>query len=727
MPYNVVPPGTPSSYDFDALAEAHKRYHPEPNLVLLRKAYDLGQDAHDGQVRSSGEPYFTHPIAVAHLCCELKLDSVSVAAALLHDTLEDCGVTCEFLKKEFGDEVMSIVDGVTKLTSVEFDSTETKQAENFRKMLVAMARDIRVILVKICDRLHNMRTIGVRAADKQRKNAIETEEIYAPLANRLGLYWVKAELQDLSLKAMRPEVYVELQKKFSDTAQERDLFVKETTELISTELHDAGVQGAVSGRAKNIASIWRKMEADNIPFEQVYDLLAFRVMVSSVRACYETLGVIHSIWKPVPNRFKDFIAMPKPNGYQSLHTTVISGQGHRIEIQIRTLEMHRFAEEGIAAHWRYKEGDAPTFDLQWVKELVETQKYLKNPEEFIQSVKSELFPLEVFVFTPKGDLLRLPTGATPIDFAYAVHTDLGSRVTGARVNGVMVPIAKRLENGDTVEVITSKNQVPSKDWLKSVQTSKAKQRIRAFLKAEERARSVTLGTDLLTRELRKVKLTLKRVEESGELLKAATALGLRNNNELFVEIGYGKLAIARVIAKLVPETDPMPAAATPETPLRRIFREAAKKSRSQTGVKVQGFDDLLVRFAKCCEPLPGDRIVGFITRGRGVTVHHAGCQQVLRADGDRVIPVVWQNDTAEERTVRVAVTSSDQRGLLAKLSHAISEKGANILGAQSKADGLGRAHHIFEITAKDVTQLDQLMRAIELVPGVIKVERIKGG
>lgn len=711
---------------FEQIAEALKKYHPSPDLVTLKKAYDFASKCHSGQVRASGEPYFTHVEETALLVCRLKLDEPSVVASLLHDTIEDCDVTREDLQREFGPGVADIVEGVTKLTRIEFESREEKQAENFRKMLLAMAKDIRVVLVKLCDRLHNMTTLNFFSEEKQQRIATETQEIYAPLANRLGIHWLKSELEDLCLLYLRPELYHQIEDYLKKTAPGRDAYVERVTLEIQKTLNGAGVSASVKGRGKHLYSIWQKMEQDKLSFEDVYDLIGFRVIVPTVRACYESLGIVHSTWKPVPGRFKDYIAMPKPNMYQSLHTTLIGPEGQRIEIQIRTPEMHRVAEEGIAAHWRYKEGGAgPAFDLQWVKELVETQQYLKNPDEFIQSVKGELYPEEVFVFTPKGDLVRLPFGATPVDFAYAVHTDVGHRTIGAKVNGQIVSLDHRLANGDTLEVMTSKSHVPSKDWLKFVRSSKAKQRIRAFLKAEEHARSMALGMDLLTKDLRKVKLSIKKIEKDGRLAALASDMGLKSEGDLFAGVGYGKISTSKVIAKLLPEdaTPPEKLEEQP-SPLQRIFHRAAQVSRDKVGVKVSGLDNIMIRFAKCCEPLPGDRIVGFITRGRGVTVHFANCPQVLNADPLRRVDVDWDTGAAPPRRVRITVHSQDQMGLLASVSQAVTSQGANITSAQIKTEH-GRAAINFELTVKDADQLSKIKRAIEMVPGVIKVERVR--
>ncbi len=711
---------------FEQVAEALKKYHPSPDLQTLQKAYEFAQRCHDGQVRASGEAYFSHVEETSLLVCKLKLDEPSVIASLLHDTIEDCDITREDIQREFGPGIADIVEGVTKLTRIEFESREEKQAENFRKMLLAMAKDIRVILVKLCDRLHNMRTLKFFSEEKQRRIAEETQEIYAPLANRLGIHWLKSELEDLCLFYLRPELYHQIDGYLKKTAPGRDAYVERTALEIQKILSDAGVSASVKGRGKHLYSIWQKMQKDNVSFDQMYDLLGFRVIVPTVRACYETMGIVHSTWKPVPGRFKDYIAMPKPNMYQSLHTTLIGPEGQRIEIQIRTPDMNRVAEEGIAAHWRYKEeGAAPAFDLQWVKELVETQQYLKNPDEFIQSVKGELYPEEIFVFTPKGDLVRLVFGATPVDFAYAVHTDVGHRTIGAKVNGQMVALDHLLANGDTIEIITSKSHVPSKDWLRFVRTSKARQRVRAFLKTEEHARSLALGMDLLTKDLRKVKLSLKKLEKDGRLTAVANDLGFKTAGEMFAALGYGKVNSSKIIAKLLPDQgDADKKLVDQPTQIQRIFHRAAQVSRERIGVKVSGLDDVVIRFAKCCQPLPGDRIIGFITRGRGVTVHYADCPQVLDSDPLRRVDVEWDSGTRAPQRVMITVHAQDQMGLLANVSQAVAGQGTNITSAQIRTER-GRASITFEMQVSNAEQLHKVKRAIEMVPGVIKVERVK--
>lgn len=709
-----------AEFDFEIISSAIKHYHPSPDIDLLKNCFEFAQLCHQGQVRASGEAYFIHPCEVALLTCRLKLDQPSIMAALLHDVVEDCDVTVETIKQKFGKETAEIVDGVTNLGKLEFDSKELHAAESFRKMFIAMARDIRVILVKLCDRLHNMRTLGFVSQEKQIRKALETKEIYAPLANRLGLFWMKSELEDISFKYLRPELYQEISDNFDLTAGLRGSYIKKTSLEIAAVLENAGISASVKGRHKHFYSIWQKMERLKLGFNEIHDLLGFRIIVASLRGCYESLGVIHSHWNPVPGSFKDYIAMPKPNMYQSLHTQVIGPEGKRIEVQIRSVEMDRIAEEGVAAHWRYKEaGKSVEFDLQWVKDLVESQAYISNPDEFIQSVKSELFPKEVFVFTPQGRLIRLPIKSTPIDFAYYVHSDVGNRASGAKVNGSIVPLSHVLENGDTVEIITSKNHVPSKDWLDFIQSSKAKQKVRQFIKSKERETAIEIGTEVIFREFKKAKINLKEVEKDGKLLQVASEFGITTLDELYAELGYGKLSIQRLISKFQPDQIP-----EDKTNLEQIYRNAAITSREKRGVKVSGLDDIMVRFGKCCEPLWGDRIVGFITRGRGVTVHRADCPESLTADSLRLVPVSWDDGQQKERRVKINIISQDQRGLLATVSKAITDAGGDIKSANISINSVNKANIAFEIMITDAVQLQKIIRAIEMIPGIIKVTRI---
>lgn len=714
--------------EFKELAQAIQEYHPSPNLALLEKAYKYSYEHHANQVRASGEPYFIHLFETAQLACKLKLDTDSVAAALLHDVIEDCGVTHNELKQEFNQEIADIVEGVSKLTSIRFDSKVAKQAENFRKMLVAMAKDVRVVLVKLCDRLHNMRTLEHLPDEKRARIAHETQEIYAPIANRLGLYPVKSELEDLCFLNLRPVLFKEINDKFQRSKTERQKLIDKTVETIKQVLKESGVSAKVSGRSKHYYSIWQKMQSNNLAFEEIHDLLAFRVIVPTLRACYETLGIVHASWKPVPGLFKDYVAMPKPNMYQSLHTTVIGPEGQRIEIQIRTPEMHQVAEEGVAAHWRYKEGGkSQGFDLQWIRDMVESQKYLNNPDEFLQSVKTDLFPEDIFVFTPDGDLIRLPFESTPIDFAYYVHTDVGNKVGGAKVNGQMVALSYTLNSGDTVEIITNKNQTPKRDWLNFAKSSKARQKIRTFLKSAERERSRALGIEMLTKELSAYNENFKKLEKTGKILHAAKELGLKSVAELYADIGYGKIKVKDALKTLFPnlEVEEKKESEDQISILERIFRKAAHAKKEKVGVRVAGLDNVLIRFARCCEPLPGDRIVGYVTRGRGVSIHRSECSHILDCDPQRLLKVSWEDEVDEPRKVRITLVASDRIGLLAAVSTAISDLGAYISYSDSKVDLATKKSVInFDLMVESADQLDKVRRAVEMIPGIIKVERV---
>lgn len=711
---------------FKELLKEVESYHPNPNVDVLKKAFDYASEKHASQLRASGEPYFVHLESTAKLVAQLKLDVSSVVAALLHDVIEDCNVTREELQAIFGPDIVNIVEGVTNLTRLKFQSKEENQAESFRKMLLAMSKDIRVVLVKLCDRLHNMRTLEYVTAEKQRRKALEVKEIYAPLANRLGIHWLKSELEDLCFKYLRPALYESISEKLADSETSREEYIKLTANEIVRTLEEAGVSAAVTGRSKHYFSIWNKMERQNLTFEEVHDLIGFRIIVPTLRSCYEGLGIIHAKWKPAPGRFKDYIAMPKPNMYQSLHTTVIGPKGHRIEVQIRTPEMNRVAEEGIAAHWKYKEGEKNAgFDLQWVKELVETQEFIKNPDEFIQSVKGELFPDEIFVFTPKGDLITLPFKSTPVDFAYAIHSDLGDTITGAKVNGKIVPFSATLDNGDTIEIVVNKNSVPNKDWLQFVKTNRAKQRIRNFIKSKERKKAENIGVEILKKDLRKVKRSFSKIEKQGELERISQELGFKLKEDMYAAISYGKLSTTRVLAKVLPDSNNIEdKLKKKETPLRRIFRRAAKATRQKVGVSVSGVNNMVVRFARCCEPLPGDRIVGFITRGRGITIHLADCQQVHGMDHRRFVDVSWDDNTQQLRRVKIIVHCQDQKGILAQITQGVSENGGDIKSAEIKTSEFGKAKINLELEIQDSEQFKKVVRSIEMVSGIIKVERV---
>jgi guanosine-3',5'-bis(diphosphate) 3'-pyrophosphohydrolase len=702
-------------------------YNPSADLDMIRKAYVFCAKVHQGQTRLSGEPYLIHPMEVSAILADLKLDVPTVVTGLLHDTLEDTLTTYEELESVFGAEVANLVDGVTKISKIYFKTKEESQAENFRKMLLAMANDIRVILVKLADRLHNMRTLQYHPEPKQRSIAKETLDIYAPMAHRLGISWVKGELEDLSFRYLNPQLYYDLAAKVAKKKKERESYVEEVKEIISEKLAEHGIKGEISGRSKHLYSIYNKMESRNVDIDEIYDLVAIRVLVEDIRECYEVLGIIHSTWKPIPGRFKDYIAMPKGNMYQSLHTTVIGPLGERMEVQIRTLEMHRVAEAGIAAHWKYKEGkgydERDVKRFAWLRQLLEWQQELQDSQEFMATVKVELFPEEVYVFTPNGDVKGFPKGATPIDFAYSVHTDIGHRCVGAKVNGKLVPLKYELKTGDIVEIVTSPHHTPSKDWLKIVKSSRARNKIRGWIKTEERKRSISLGREICDKEFRRFNLNLGKLQKTGEFKKVATEFGFVGDDDLMAAVGYGKLSFNQVIGKLVPEHKLEEHKEQKETRLTKVINKLTRKSSS--AVQISGIEDVLVRFGRCCNPVPGDDIVGFITRGRGVTVHTSDCPVALENDPDRRIEVAWNRDKSTALPVKIRVSCHDQKGILANITQAITNCEANIASAYVHSTVDKRGVNIFQVDVTDLDHLNRVINNILKVNGVIKVDRLK--
>ncbi len=720
----------------DDLVARIRSYQPSADVDLLKKAWDYSAKAHAGQMRKSGDPYFIHPTSVAGVITELKLDTASVCAGLLHDVAEDTLATVDDIGKEFGREIAQLVDGVTKLGNLTFQSKEDKQAENFRKMVVAMARDIRVLLIKLCDRLDNMRTMEHMKPEAQERISRETLEIYAPLANRLGISWMKSELEDLAFRWLEPEGYHSLVAKVAKSESEQASYIAEVVKAIESRLAEHGFAVEVTGRTKHLWSIYRKMRSQQCEYEQVYDVIAFRLLVESVADCYAALGVIHSKWTPVPGRFKDYIALPKPNMYQSLHTTVI-GPGHeRIEVQIRTREMHRVAEQGIAAHWKYKErhqgsgggvAEEEAKKFQWLRQLMEFQKDLKDPAEFLESVKVDLFQDEVYVFTPKGEVRVFPRGATPVDFAYAVHTQVGDKCVGARVNGAIVPLRYKLRNGDSIEILTNPNQAPNKDWLDFVVTSRAKSKIRNHIRSEERDRSKKLGEELLERELHKQGISLSKMVKGGtEMRRLIEAMKMQTVDELYVSLGYGKTTPQDVLDVLTPRTEsgkfstPMPTIR--EGSIERFVRKITGKDGG--GIRLNGIDDILVRYAKCCNPLPGDEITGFITRGRGITVHRRGCAKAFESDPERRVEIGWDAKAKINRPVQLKVVTANRPGILANVGSTFHGLNVNITEANCRADLEGRAVNMFTFEIGDVNQLKGVMRALTKVQGVVSVERV---
>jgi GTP pyrophosphokinase len=709
-----------------------RAYQPAADADLIKRAYEYSSKAHTGQKRKSGDPYFIHPASVAGIITELRLDTASVCAGLLHDVVEDTLATTKDIEREFGNEVASLVDGVTKLGKINFTSKEDRQAENFRKMVVAMARDIRVLLIKLCDRVDNMRTLEHMKPEAQERIARETLEIYAPLANRLGIQAFKSELEDLSFRWLEPDSYAEVQQAVQKTKKERDKYIADVSKTLAGRLAEQGFAADVTGRSKHLYSVWRKMKANECSIEQIHDIIAFRVSVESVSDCYAALGVIHSRWTPVPGRFKDYIALPKPNMYQSLHTTVIGPGRERIEIQIRTHEMNRVAERGIAAHWKYKEkhgGGIADSDAQrfgWLRQLMEWQKDLKDPAEFLEGVKVDLFQDEVYVFTPKGEVRVFPRGSTPVDFAFAIHSQLGEHITGARVNGKLEPLRYKLRNGDVLEIVTAPHQQPSKDWLDIAVTTRARAKIRNFLRQEQRDKSLKLGRELLEREFQKGSVSLsKLLKNDPELRKVLEAINVGNLDELFIGIGYGKIDPKDVLEVVAPPSIDGAASVPPED-LRegRIAGFVRKVIKGDDGgIRLNGIDDVLVRYAKCCNPLPGDDILGFITRGRGVTIHRRGCPKAFDTDPERRVEISWDSKAKITRAVQLRVVTANRPGILATVGHTFSNMGINISEANCRAGDDGKAVNVFTFVCSDLNQLKGVMRALQKVQGVVAVER----
>ncbi len=712
-----------------------RAYQPAADAEMIKRAYEYSSKAHTGQKRKSGDPYFIHPASVAGIITELRLDTASVCAGLLHDVVEDTLATTKDIEREFGNEVASLVDGVTKLGKINFTSKEDRQAENFRKMVVAMARDIRVLLIKLCDRVDNMRTLEHMKPEAQERIARETLEIYAPLANRLGIQAFKSELEDLSFRWLEPDSYIEVENAVAKTSKERDKYIADTSKTLSGKLAEQGFAAEVTGRAKHLYSVWRKMKANECTIEQIHDIIAFRVSVESVSDCYAALGVIHSRWTPVPGRFKDYIALPKPNMYQSLHTTVIGPGRERIEIQIRTHEMNRVAERGIAAHWKYKEkhgggiADSDAARFGWLRQLMEWQKDLKDPAEFLEGVKVDLFQDEVYVFTPKGEVRVFPRGSTPIDFAFAIHSQLGEHITGARVNGKLEPLRYKLRNGDVLEIVTAAHQQPSKDWLDIATTTRARAKIRNFLRQEQRDKSLKLGRELLEREFQKSSVSLtKLLKNDPELRKLLETLSVGNLDELFIGIGYGKIDPKDVLDVVAPPSmdgaKSVPPEQLREGRIAGFVRKVANQVRGDDGgIRLNGIDDVLVRYAKCCNPLPGDDILGFITRGRGVTIHRRGCPKAFDTDPERRVEISWDSKAKINRAVQLRVVTANRPGILATVGHTFSNMGINISEANCRAGDDGKAVNVFTFVCSDLNQLKGVMRALQKVQGVVAVER----
>ena len=711
---------------FEDLVEKVRSYSPDADLELLRRAYVFSAFEHKGQVRHSGEPYMVHPLEVADFLADLKLDVVAIAAGLLHDVVEDTLTTIERIHELFGPDVAHVVEGVTKISAIPFSSSEQRQAENFRKMLLAMVDDIRVILVKLADRLHNMRTLHHLPEERRVKIAQETLDIYAPIANRLGMSKVKNELEELSFRYLEPKRYEQLRALVESRRKETEGAIEELKRTLRAKLDEAQVPVVqLDGRIKRLYSIANKLKRQRIDLDQVYDLIALRVVTKTVRDCYAALGIIHNTWSPVPGRIKDFIAMPRPNGYQSLHTSVIADPGLPFEVQIRTEEMHEQAEEGIAAHWKYKEGrvgdqrDERYF--KWLRQLLEWQQEVRDPQEFIHNLKVDLYPEEVYTFTPRGEVKALPRGATPVDFAYAIHTDVGHKCVGARVNGKMVPLRTRLRNGDIVEIVTAANHAPSRDWLNFVVTSRARNKIRHYVQAEEKARSIELGRRILEKEARRFGLNVRTLLDDPAFAKFAEEYGGGKADEVLAAVGYGKLAARLVLTRVVP---PDRLQEKPEGKVASVVRRVWRSGEDR--ITVSGIDDLMVFRARCCNPIRGERIVGYISRGKGVSVHSASCPNVVNLlyDPERRIDVEWDKAPDEARyTVRLTMQVEDRKGILADVSSKVAGINTNITSVEATTDEDQRGRIDMTVEISDLKHLEKVMKSLRTVQGVLGVER----
>jgi GTP pyrophosphokinase len=700
-------------------------YHPEADLDIIERAYIYSARVHEGQVRLSGEPYLSHPLEVAGILTDMKLDVISVTAGFLHDVIEDTHAVPEDIDKLFGPEVQHIVSGVTKLSSLSFHSSRARQAESLRKMFLAMADDIRVILIKLADRLHNMRTLQFHKADKRKTIAKETLDIYAPIAARLGIYWIKNELEETSFKHLQPDEYNRIQTFVAKSRAEREKYMQTVKNFIQKKMDAANLKCEVLGRNKNYFSIYNKMISQNLPFEEVYDIIAFRIILDSISQCYEALGLIHSMWKPIDHKFKDYIARPKPNMYQSLHTTVVGPIGERIEIQIRTLDMDRVAKSGIAAHWSYKEGkqidENVSNKFAWIQDIVENQENFLDPGEFLENVRIDLFQDEVYVFTPRGEIKTLPRGATSVDFAYMIHTEVGNQCTGAKVNGQLVPLTYQLQTGDIVEITTSKNHHPSKDWLKYVKTVKARSKIRHWIKTQEKQRSISLGREMLEKAFRKEKLSFNNLYKTDQMAEVGAHFGFKAVDDLVANVGYGKITPLQVVRRILPKQESQ---ADQESIFDKLVGRVVRKKRLKAGVLVKGMDDILIRFGKCCQPVPGDPIVGYITRGYGVTVHRTHCVNALSMNPERQIEVEWHQGANETYPVKIRIISHDRVGLLADVVGNISKFGANILNASSETRDNRMVDSFFTIGVEDTNHLEKILSAVRKVKLVQDVKRV---
>ncbi|HOE78885.1 MAG TPA: bifunctional (p)ppGpp synthetase/guanosine-3',5'-bis(diphosphate) 3'-pyrophosphohydrolase [Smithellaceae bacterium] len=711
----------------DILDKAQTYLEPE-ELEMIQKAYIYSATVHQGQVRLSGEPYLTHPMEVAGILVDMKLDAATIISGLLHDTIEDTLTTKEQIEREFGKDTAFLVNGLTKLSRISFGSQEERQAENFRKMILAMSSDIRILLVRLADRIHNMRTLQYQKPERRVYISRETMDVYAPLANRLGINWMKMELEDLAFQYLWPEACEEIATRVAKSQESRNRYTEEVKRIIFSELEKVSIKAEVEGRAKHLYGIYKKMQEQHINFDEVYDVIAFRIIVDSEmdKTCYEALSIVHALWKPVPGRFKDYIAMPKANNYQSLHTAVIGPYGERVEIQIRTRAMHEWAEKGIAAHWRYKEGkgfqEAEDSQIKKLRETLEIQQDIKNPREFMSNLKMALFPDEVYVFTPHGDVKSFPKGATPIDFAYSIHTDIGHQCIGAKVNRNIVPLRYQLQNGDQVEIITQAGHHPSKDWLKYVVTSRAISKIRNWINAEEKSRSLMLGKDLLEKEFRRHNLKFASFIKSEELKEILAEYSLPTLDDLVSQVGFGRISAKQIANQCLLDKE----GRSCREPAKTTEKEKKQATPAPMGITLTGIDDVMVRFGKCCNPIPGDEIAGYISRGRGITVHAQDCPHLKRLDSERIVEVQWDLRQKHAYPVHIRVICNDQKGVLTEISSVITSFDVNISFAQVETtDMIAKCEFVIDVN--DTHQLNAIFAAIRQLKIVRSIERLNKG
>ncbi|MBF0112579.1 MAG: bifunctional (p)ppGpp synthetase/guanosine-3',5'-bis(diphosphate) 3'-pyrophosphohydrolase [Desulfamplus sp.] len=714
------------------ILETITEYNSDADLHLVERAYIYSAKVHDGHMRLSGEPYLLHPLNVALILAKMKLDVESIAAGLLHDVIEDTHTTKEEIEKRFGRSIAQIVEGVTKLSKINFSDKVARQAESLRKMILAMADDIRVVLIKLADRLHNMRTLSYHKPDRQKAIAHETLDIYAPIAARLGIFWLKQELEDLAFFYCMPDEYKKIDNLVNKARDEKEAYVKEVMQRLQEKLSIEGIEADIKGRFKQHYSIYHKMLSQNLEFNQVYDLIAFRIILDKKAQCYEVMGIIHDMWKPIHYKFKDYIGVPKQNGYQSLHTTVIGPHGQRVEIQLRTKDMDEVAEAGIAAHWSYKEGAAidektgKTF--AWLRNLVDNQKESSDPDEFLENVRIDLYPDEIYVFTPDGEIKTLPKGATPVDFAYMIHTQVGDQCVGAKVNGKMVTLSHKLETGNSVSIITSKDHHPTPDWLNFVVTVKARSKIKHWINDQEKERSISLGREMCEKLFRKKGYNFNAMLKAGELAAAAESFSFKEVDDLIAHVGFGKITPLQLFHRALPDYDKDVEQEKKgdklSSILDKIIGKNRKRKKNNDGVIVKGHDDILVKFSKCCTPLPGDDIIGFITQGQGVTIHRKGCLNTLQMNPERKIDVQWSDNYAESYPARIRIRATDRPGFLADIATTISKNGANIINAHTDTYEFGAVRSYFTVSVSSIEQLEKVMNELRKVKHVNDVKRI---